>query len=259
MITTDLEEYLQRPFAPPAPGVLETIDASPIARPADALGLGDLDRLLDPEPLPVETGWCWTPERVAYVAVRSEMPGVSGEMWDWWFDWHPRDPLRYRIWYPGSHLDIAFEPPPTPGEKPHWGATHYPVEDVGLGRQVIRIQFRRPTEYGYSTDALADPRIGTIVGGFVGSQRERARVGVVSHVFLRDGDGVVLRSRFWLGGMLRPDVPGRVGDGIGWLMNRPPVRRAVLPAALPQRLARHCAIEYARLAAILPELHERYA
>ena len=246
-------------MAPPGERVLAAIDAGPITQPGDALPLGEIERLLDPDPLAVETGWCWTAEQIAYVAVRTEMPGVSGEMWDWWFDWHPRDPLRYRLWYPDSHFDISFKPPSTTGAKPHWGAVHYPVEDVGVGRQVIRIEFRPPTDYGYSTDALSDPRVATIVGGFVGSQREHTRVGVVSHAFLEAEDGVVLRSRFWLGGLLRPDLPGPLGDGLGRLINRPAVRRRALPSALPQRLARHCAVEYARLAAILPELHGRFA
>ncbi len=36
------------------------------------------------------------------------------------------------------------------------------------------------------------------------------------------------------------------------------VRRRVLPRALPRALARHCAEEYANLAALLPELYERF-
>jgi len=256
---TVLDEYLARPLAPPDPSVLDAIDAGPMSDPDDVVSLDRLDRLLDPTPMAVETGWCWTPDGVAYVAVRTEMPDTTGEMWDWWFDWHPREPTRYRIWYPASHFDTSFTAPATTAAKPHWGATHYPVEDIGLGRQTIRIQFRRPTDYGFSSDALDDPRVATIVGGYVGSQREHARVGVVCHVFLASDDGVVLRSRFWLGGALRPDVPGPVGDAVGRLINRPSVRRRILPRPLPQRLARHCAIEYAHLASILPDLYARFA
>ena len=53
----DLEALLARPLTPPAPGVLEAIDAGPIDA-ADALDRAQLDRLLDPAPLPAETGWC---------------------------------------------------------------------------------------------------------------------------------------------------------------------------------------------------------
>ena len=242
----------------PESSVLEAIDAGPMDDSRDVLPIDAMDRLLDPRPLRVETGWCWTPDRVAYVAVRTEMPNTTGEMWDWWFDWHPRDSLRYRVWYPGMHFKISFEPPAEAAAKPFWGATHFPVEDIGLGRQTVRIEFKRPSEYGFSTDVLDNPRVATVVGGYVGVPWTHMRVGVVAHVFLRVGDGLALRSRFWLGSTLRPDLPGRLGDTLGRLINRPNVRRRAIPRALPQCLARHCAAEYAHLASILPELHLRF-
>jgi hypothetical protein len=36
------------------------------------------------------------------------------------------------------------------------------------------------------------------------------------------------------------------------------VRRLALPAELPRSLATHCAEEFANLAALLPELYERF-
>ncbi len=50
----------------------------------------------------------------------------------------------------------------------------------------------------------------------------------MAHVFLRDGDGVVLRSRFWLGAVLRPDLPGALGALGARAINRPFVRRREL-------------------------------
>ncbi len=76
------------------------------------------------------------------------------------------------------------------------------------------------------------------------------------HVFLRDGDGVVLRSRFWLGAAVRPYGPaGAIGERV---LNNALVRRATLPARLPHALAGHCAEEYANLAELLPELYARF-
>ena len=31
------------------------------------------------------------------------LPGVTGEMFDWWFGWHSIDSLRYKIWNPEDH------------------------------------------------------------------------------------------------------------------------------------------------------------
>lgn len=133
------------------------------------------------------------------------------------------------------------------------------MENIGLGRQTVRIEFRAPHEYGFSTDALNDPRVAAIVGGYLGQPRLHLRVGVICHVFLHADPGLVLRSRFWIGERLRPDLPGVAGDAVARAVTWPPVRRAALPRALPARLANHCAIESANLAKLLPELYERFA
>ena len=53
-----LQPYLSRPLSPPDPAVLAAIESGPVG-PARTLGLAEIDRLLDPAPLPVETGWCF--------------------------------------------------------------------------------------------------------------------------------------------------------------------------------------------------------
>ena len=50
--------------------------------------------------------------------------------------------------------------------------------------------------------------------------RRHARFGAMAHVFLDDQDGLVLRSRFWLGAVLRRDPPGALGDAVGKAINR---------------------------------------
>jgi hypothetical protein len=256
-MTPGLERYLTQPMAPPDPRAIAAIEAGPM-NPLDVLLPTSFDRLLDPTELPVETGWCWTPDHVAYVAVRTPMPGTTGAMWDWWFDWHAHDPLRYRIWFPGMHFGNRLVPRSRPRAKPFWGATHFPDEDIGTGREHLRIEFKAPTEYGFTTDALQDPRVATIVGGHVGSASRHVRFGVMTHVFLNAPDGIVLRSRFHNGAVLRPDLPGVVGDLAGVAINRAAVRRLTIPRDTPRALALHCAREYAHLAAILPELYSEY-
>jgi hypothetical protein len=260
-----LTGLLDRPLTPPDPAMLDAIAGGPIAT-RHALPRTQLDRLLDPAPLPAETGWCWLDDGVGYVAVRTPMPGVTGEMVDWWFDWHARDPLRYRVWHPGAHRGNRLEPPPAapagaPRAKAHWGAVHHPLEDVGTGMVHARIAFHPPRELGFSTDVLHDPRVATIVCGWAGDDRRRVRHSPMAHVFLRDpdADGVVLRSRFWLGAAVRPYAPvptplAALGER---LLNTRRARRLTLPRDLPRALATHCAEEYANLGALLPQLHAR--
>jgi hypothetical protein len=255
MSEPNLNEYLARPMAAPERETVEAIERGPIDL-RQALALKGVDRLLDPTPLERETGWCVLEDAIAYVAVRTAMPRVSGEMVDWWFDWHALDALRYRAWHPRAHLDNSVRVPSVARAKAHWGAVHRPVEDVGTGVVRARIEFKAPTEMGMSSDALEDPRVATIVCGYAGDDRLRVRHSPMFHVFLCDGDGVVLRSRFWLGAALRPYGPlGGLGEP---LLNTPFVRRRALPKHLPYALARHCAEEYANLGVLLPELYERF-
>lgn len=256
MSEPDVAELLERPLSPPDPSEVAALARSPID-PADALELGALDRLLDPAPLPAETGWCRLPDGVGYVAARTAMPGVTGPMIDWWFDWHPREPARYRAWHPGAHRSNRLDPPASAGAKPFWGAVHHPVEDLGSGDLALRIAFCRPSELGFSTDALEDPRVATIVCARAGDDRLRVEHTVMAHVALAAPGGVVLRSRFWMGAIGRPLVPGlgRIGAAV---LARPAVRRRLLPRDAPAQLAAHCLEEYANLAALLPGLYRRH-
>jgi hypothetical protein len=251
-----LGEYLSRPLEQPPAEVLGPIERGPID-PADALQLADVQALLDPAPLACETGWCTLADGVGYVAVRTAMPSVTGEMVDWWFDWHPREPLRYRIWHPSAHIDNSLQAPARGGAKAHWGAVHHPVEDVGMGVVHARIAFQRPSRMGFSGDALDDEDVATIVCGYAGDDRRRVRHTPMYHVFLHEGDGVVLRSRFWLGAALRPF--GALGAPGERLLNNRFVRGRALPAGLPRALALHCAEEYANRGTLLPELYARFA
>lgn len=258
-VAAELDGYLSRPLAAPASEAVAAIKSGPIDDPGEALSLTRLDRLLDPAPLVVETGWCTLADGVGYVAVRTAMPAVTGEMVEWWFDWHPREPVRYRIWHPAAHRDNSLEPPAVLGAKAHWGAVHHPVEDVGTGMVHARIAFKRPMELGFPTDALDDPAVAAIVCGEVGDDRRRVRHSAMAHVFLREGDGVVLRSHFWLGALIRPYLPAPLAAPAARALNNRVVRRLALPANLPRKLAEHCAEEYANLATLLPELHGRFA
>ncbi len=97
----------------------------------------------------------------------------------------------------------------------------------------------------------------TIVGGFAGDETRRMQHTVMIHVFASEGNGVVLRSRFWIGAAIRPFGP--LGAAGARLLNNRVVRRAIIPAGVPRALAGHCAEEYANLAALLPGLHGRFA
>lgn len=46
---------------------------------------------------PEEFGLWQTEDGTVVIANHTMFPGVTGEMFDWWFAWHPIDRLRYAI------------------------------------------------------------------------------------------------------------------------------------------------------------------
>lgn len=254
-----LEEYLHRPFTPVPPEVLAAIDAGPID-PSDALPQDQIDRLLDPGPLPVEIGYCRMRDGVGYSAMRTRMPPGSPEMMEWWFKWHAEEDIRYRIWHPKAHRSNRVDPVSRPADRSYWTGSHHPVEDVGAGMQKLCIQFRPPEDLGYSPDAEDRPEVARVFGGFVGDDTKRVWHTKMTHVLLEDpkGDGYVLRSRFWVGSILRPYGPAPLSSLAAKIINRPLTRRVFVPGAVPRGLALHCAEEYNHLAVILPELYAEY-
>ncbi len=254
-----LDELLARPLPALDPATFEAIDSGPF-NPALSLDRGEAARLADPAPLEVETGWSVLPDASVQIAVATPMPDLEPEMVDWWFDWHPRRSDRYRVWHPVAHLGNGLVPPARPAARPYWGSTNLVDEDVGDGRMKIRVEFCAPSEFGFGQDFTGDPVVGTVVCARVGDRLVTHTD--MAHVFLRQEQGLLLRSRFWIGGRISPRLPGplaRLGAPFGSLLSRRPVRRLAIPSRTGPGLARHCAEEYANLNRTLPGLHERFS
>jgi hypothetical protein len=218
----------------------------------DALRFAERESLLDPGYHRVETGYCTHEDGRGYVAVLTRMTGVTAEMFDWWFDWHPHDPLRYRIWFPADHFDIDFEPAKRPGVKPFYNTIHHPVEDVGLGRDRIRIEFLDPVEFGFPAGSVPSETCATIVCGYAGDDKRRVRHTRMCHFAREVESGIEVRSRFWIGEQI--ELYAAAGRPITPILNTAFVRSRAVPRKAPEALARHCAQEYANLAAMLPAL-----
>ena len=256
---TTLEEYLKRPLSPANAEALAAVSNGPMD-PADALPLNQIDRQVDPTPLKVESGWCVMPDATIKIQALTPMPKVTAEMVDWWFDWHPHEAIRYKVWHPQAHINNSVIEAATAGVKAHWGATHYPVETLGQELIKARIEFVPPLEIGFSSNELENPNVATIICGKAGDMKLHVRHTVMSHVWLNDGNGgTILRSHFWCGAIMRPDLPSGLGDVVGKLINRPVMRKLAMPKGVGESLSLHCVEEFSNLAEILPELYTEFA
>lgn len=229
--------------------------------PARAFGPGEINRLLDVgrlETEEVETGWCLLPDGVGFVANRMFHPGVTADMIDWWFAWHPLEDLRYRIWYPPQHAGVALGSadrarildPGIPLREKNWGVTHHVTENCGCGMESIDIRFRSPTDMGFDME-----RFHRVAATFAGGEGWSVPVdagddavaapAIMCHVFYEVPGGLVQRTRFWMG--CRFTGPGRAQSCL------PP--GVSVPAAPVQGLARHNVREFTRLGDLLPRIY----
>lgn len=250
--------YYRRSAAVPE-SVLESLQHK-VYSPQQALGLENLNDLLLPGYLPMENGYCRMPDGSFFVAVRTEFPQATDEMFDWWFEWHAQEPLRYRVWYPECHFDVKVEAlqPPSPNQPGYWHTIHYPVEDIGFGKETLSIHFVPPAEFGFDVSRFGKANIVTAICGLVGSRdKQLKQQASMCHLVRRLSGGFEMRSRFWIGRDIRL-YPFWGRAILESLLNTRLARMLSLPPKMGLAMALHCAQEYNNLSEILPELYAAY-
>jgi hypothetical protein len=246
-------KYYTRPMAAPPPGMLAAVTETP-GDSRLALRIHDRNRLFEPGDLPAPFGWWLLDDGTALIANRTLFPGTTGEMFDWWFAWHPIDRLRYAIWDPEDHFDVylddrakALDPALSARER-HWGSVHHIWEDIGLGSvDLLRINFMRPGTMGYDESRMDSPACNALICGncaTIGGADLPDMPVVMTHFLRPAPGGSELRSYFWFGWQIEGGKETKaLPDG------------AAIPAAAPVALLRHNVVEYANLAAILPSVY----
>jgi len=217
--------------------------------------------LLNDGYLNCENGFYHFADRSAYAAVLTVMPKVSIEMIDWWFWWHAKDALRYRIWYPEMHFNIDSDfgghyndDTLTYRDRLHL-SKHIVTEDIGNGTEKIVIQFMSPSDFGFDTNKLGVQKEATIICARVGDLKKRVWHTQMCHAVRKLNIGVEMRSRFWMAQKI--DRMDKFGKGpLNKVLNAEFVKRKLLPNNLGKCMFHHCSQEYCNLAEILPELYE---
>ena len=128
----------------------------------------EMNRLLDPGNFETEIGWGMMDNGAGYIAMRHEMPGVTVDMVDWWFAWHPIEGLRYRIWYPpyhlGVHVDDWAQPrlldPAVPVRDKCEKIVHHVTEDTRHGHRAHRHPLPHAGADGLRHEPLAQAQRG---------------------------------------------------------------------------------------------------
>jgi hypothetical protein len=241
--------YYSTVFAPMPDDVADAVANGPIA-PADALLFEDIEKLSEPGYQKTENGYCILPDKTAYVAVKTDFPGTKKEMVTWWFWWHALKDIRYKIWCPGAHYAIGakntaqlVDPALSPEER-FQNNPQYPIEDVGTGVMPLSIRFVPPEEFGFDTSKFKEQGVEAVICGVVGYRIFGMTIehSYLCHMFRKKGDGLELRSRFFLGKKLCG----------------PLVRQMVITEDTALDMMLHCSEEFTHLAGLLPSIYGRF-
>jgi hypothetical protein len=225
----------------------------------DAIALREADRLLEPDYLSMENGFARLSDGILHVATLTPMPGVTGEMIDWWFAWHPLDPIRYQMWNPKDHVDAKWRRPIARGAS--WREVYETNvadvdEYVGSSFLKLSIAYERPERY-LTTSRFSSAGVETAVCARV-LRRDLAGIvaGHLVHLIRKTSDGVEMRSRFWLADL---GIDGPLAAITKPLFETPGIRRTIVRDHVGRDLLIHCAEEMRHLAGFLPELFRRFS
>ena len=243
-------------LAPLPAHICEALDRGPVAEPLLPPVRAAAENLFGTAPV-LEDGFALAANGAMHVAARTDMPGVTPPMIDWWVGWHSDSPERYKLWHPHAHVHAAWlspAPAGTRGRARYVG--HTSVIDEYLGSNLIRaaIQFVEPRSLGLGDASLDKPEHATIVCARTGLGDFPVNVGYLAHHVRRTVAGSEMRSRFWIGG---PYAAGR-GGPFGTVLARA-ARLAIRPTEADARaLLVHCAEEMQHLASFLPAIFAEF-
>jgi hypothetical protein len=219
--------------------------------------LSDASRLLEPGNVPLEDGVIRNPDGMLVVCCRTDMPGVTAAMIDWWFCWHAPFTERYKLWHPLDHKRSFVREDRThlAGQKVGYiGQASNADEYIGEELTKLIITFVDPVTMGFDTTGFAAAKVGTAICARAGFRDKPIDTSWLIHLIRETSDGVEMISRFWLGdARLRVPLLGRL---MHKRINTARARRQSVPDQLGLDLLRHCAEEMNHLARFLPALYQ---
>lgn len=192
------------------------------------------------------------------VACLTKMPNVTGRMIDWWFSWHGTTE-RYKLWHPEAHVFCRWERrypgnQTPPDYKDYIGYTSQVSEYIGRELTKLNISFIDPSKI-FETSKFEESGISTAICARTGLRDKPIDAGWLIHLIRNAGDGIEMRSRFWLGDFhLR--IPG-LSAAVDHILNTETSRKRLITYEFSKNLCIHCAQEMNHLAGFLPELYRK--
>jgi len=207
-----LMKYYDMDIAPAPQELVEQVMKMSYSDNTNGLPLEDINKLFDDGYMDNEFGLFGLPNGGAVFANKTDMPGVTTEMFDWWFAWHGLDSLRYIIWDKDDHyycqtqnveqaLDTSLS------MKDRFRNTVHDLQEAvidGKPPMNAHLHFVDPVEIGFDPEKLKDFK-GTIVC-------TPGPPAVMIHFLRPTANGSELRTRFYTGFRATPNGPEQLPD-----------------------------------------------
>lgn len=240
-------KYWERELTPIAKEKVDIIQG-PAIDPSQALPFEGRNDFISGNDVEIKSGFCVMENGTGYVANEMFMPGVTPEMFYWWFAWHSiGSDLRYKIWDKEDHYHArANRPdyvadPAVPVSEKTWNVTHDVLEDIGGGADKLIINFKKPSDAGYDMKNIGTAECAALVCAF----GEGSAPALMTHMCKEVDGGIMFYSRFWMGyGLIEGKAVKLLPDGVQ------------IPEIAPRALFAHGVKEYTNLASILPDIYK---
>lgn len=262
--------FFQERVLPIQPQAAEALNGAPLPSNYGLQLSSAADAMSRPGYLPGESGYTVNDDGLLVVSCLTHMPGVTGEMWDWWFGWHGTDTSRYKLWHPDSHQFTAMgenrdRDRSLSDRQRYINNVSYIGEFLGMTSERLAIRFFDPERFGFAPSKPGS----TVVVARVGASDVPVAFGWLVHQIRATEDGSEMRSRFFLNAIDSLKLPARaMTSGAGRVLTKPVIRPVF--GAIAKRFVRadprvsgpdllhHCAQEMNHLASFLAPLHTEF-
>ncbi|MCF0229640.1 MAG: hypothetical protein HUJ76_08130, partial [Parasporobacterium sp.] len=246
-------KFYEREAAPIFPPKMGKVFGPPM-NPMAALPFAERAKILDADYANDEIGYCAMFDGTGYVSDVNFIPGGTAEMIDWWYNWRGLDPLRYVIANPNEFIQSrtmqsakAVDEDLTIQER-YWDTTQTVIKKGVMKPAVSYLNFKYPGNVGFDMSKIgADQYTKSLICIRYYDQGQPPAAGpdtfIVHQVVEKDG-GVEVRTKMWIGYTVR----------YGLDYKALPDEFRMTPV-VPQPYLIANAVEWANVAAILPELY----
>lgn len=201
----------------------------------------NMEKILTTERYRVTNGYCVLDNGIGYGCSTTYLSNVTLEMFEWYKKWKVGGDLRYKIWYPGSHIRES--------------AT-CACEDIGCGPELFQtVSPVNWQEIGFKHDPRdIDPAFAGIFGGNAvirkdkeGPEDKPSRAMSMLHYVIKEGTGIRFLTNFYIGGHLK-----------GGLLVKQHDLDHDLCLELTRRMTHHALYERRNMNVFLPEVFKTH-